>query len=29
LSLTIPQWAFIGFISFFVYTILLFRMNVK
>lgn len=29
LSLTIPQWAFIGFISFFVYTVLLFRMNVK
>ena len=29
LSLTIPQWALMGFISFFVYTILLFRMNVK
>ncbi len=29
LGLTIPQWALIGFISFFVYTVLLFRMNLK
>jgi len=29
LSLTIPQWALIGFITFFVYTILIFRMNIK
>ena len=29
LSLTIPQWALIGFIAFFVYAVLLFRMNVK